>query len=182
MFDQRSYGVDPATGQIDYAALRESAQRVQAAGDRGRLLGVPAQGELPHHARDRRRGRRHLHGRHGALRRPGRGQGLHRRLRPGPARAHRHHDHAQEPARPARRRGALPARAGRPGRPRLPDGARRPARPRDGGQGDRLRRGPPAGVRRLRPAHRRPTARRSPRACSSAACSWSAAAPTTTWC
>jgi glycine hydroxymethyltransferase len=26
MFDQRSYGVDPATGQIDYAALRTSAQ------------------------------------------------------------------------------------------------------------------------------------------------------------
>jgi len=26
MFDQRSYGVDPATGQIDYAALRESAR------------------------------------------------------------------------------------------------------------------------------------------------------------
>jgi glycine hydroxymethyltransferase len=26
MFDQRSYGVDPATGQIDYAALRETAK------------------------------------------------------------------------------------------------------------------------------------------------------------
>jgi glycine hydroxymethyltransferase len=26
MFDQRSYGVDPATGQIDYAALRDSAK------------------------------------------------------------------------------------------------------------------------------------------------------------
>jgi glycine hydroxymethyltransferase len=26
MFDQRSYGVDPATGQIDYVALRESAK------------------------------------------------------------------------------------------------------------------------------------------------------------
>src|ERR671929_1600405 len=26
MFDQRSYGVDPATGQIDYAALRETAR------------------------------------------------------------------------------------------------------------------------------------------------------------
>ncbi|GGQ68545.1 glycine hydroxymethyltransferase [Couchioplanes azureus] len=29
MFDQRSYGVDPATGQIDYAALRESAREFQ---------------------------------------------------------------------------------------------------------------------------------------------------------
>src|SRR3712207_3809338 len=26
MFDQRSYGVDPATGQIDYAGLRETAR------------------------------------------------------------------------------------------------------------------------------------------------------------
>src|SRR6201994_4025971 len=29
MFDQRSYGVDPATGQIDYAALRETAKEFQ---------------------------------------------------------------------------------------------------------------------------------------------------------
>jgi len=29
MFDQRSYGVDPATGQIDYAALRASAKEFQ---------------------------------------------------------------------------------------------------------------------------------------------------------
>src|SRR3954454_6159394 len=29
MFDQRSYGVDPATGQIDYAALRASAREVR---------------------------------------------------------------------------------------------------------------------------------------------------------
>ncbi|MEV4283835.1 glycine hydroxymethyltransferase [Actinoplanes xinjiangensis] len=31
MFDQRSYGVDPATGQIDYAALRESAKEFKPA-------------------------------------------------------------------------------------------------------------------------------------------------------
>src|SRR3954451_8991393 len=29
MFDQRSYGVDPATGRIDYAALRETAREVK---------------------------------------------------------------------------------------------------------------------------------------------------------
>jgi glycine hydroxymethyltransferase len=29
MFDQRSYGVDPATGQIDYAALRSTAKEFQ---------------------------------------------------------------------------------------------------------------------------------------------------------
>ncbi|BBH65857.1 serine hydroxymethyltransferase [Actinoplanes sp. OR16] len=31
MFDQRSYGVDPATGQIDYAALRETAKEFKPA-------------------------------------------------------------------------------------------------------------------------------------------------------
>jgi glycine hydroxymethyltransferase len=31
MFDQRSYGVDPATGQIDYTALRESAKEFKPA-------------------------------------------------------------------------------------------------------------------------------------------------------
>ncbi|GIF09730.1 glycine hydroxymethyltransferase [Actinoplanes siamensis] len=31
MFDQRSYGVDPATGQIDYAALRETAREFKPA-------------------------------------------------------------------------------------------------------------------------------------------------------
>ena len=57
-----------------------------------------------------------------------------------------------------------------------------PLAPRDGGQGDRLRRGPPPGVRRLRPAHRRqqPGARRRPAAARRHG--WSAAAPTTTWC
>jgi len=39
-------GVDPASGQIDYAALRETGPRVQAAGDRGRLLRVPPEGEF----------------------------------------------------------------------------------------------------------------------------------------
>ena len=40
------------------------------------------------------------------------------------------------------------------GRPRLPDGARRPPVPRDGGQGRRARRGPSAELRDLRPEHR----------------------------
>ncbi|MEU4693062.1 glycine hydroxymethyltransferase [Actinoplanes sp. NPDC023714] len=31
MFDQRSYGVDPATGQIDYASLRETAKEFKPA-------------------------------------------------------------------------------------------------------------------------------------------------------
>lgn len=90
---------------------RRGGPRVQAADPGGRLLCVPAEGQLPDHAGDRRLGGRHLHGRHGALRRPGRRQGLHRRLRPGAARAHRHHHHPQVAARPARRHGALRARA-----------------------------------------------------------------------
>ena len=79
---------------------------VQAAGADRRLLRLPAPGELRQDARDRRRGRRHPDGRHGALRRPGRRQGVHRRREPGPARARHHHHDAQVAARPARRPGA----------------------------------------------------------------------------
>ena len=57
--------------------------RVQAADPRRRLLGVPAAGQLRQDARDRRRGRRHADGRHGALRRARRRQGVHRRRGPG---------------------------------------------------------------------------------------------------
>ena len=117
---------------------------VPAAGAHRRLLRLPAPDQLRDDARDRRRGRRGADGRHGALRRSGRRQGVHRRLRPRPARARRDHDDAQVAARPARRHGALPARVRRRGRPRLPDGARWPARPRHGGQGGRAGRGPPA--------------------------------------
>ena len=70
---------------------RRGGPRVQAADPGGRLLGLPAPGQLRQDARDRRRGRRHPHGRHGALRRPGRRQGVHRRRGPGAARPRRHH-------------------------------------------------------------------------------------------
>ena len=54
-------------------------------------------------------------------------------------------DHPQVAARTARRSGCWPRREYAPQRrPRLPAGARRPARSRDGGQGRRLRRGPDA--------------------------------------
>ena len=92
----------------DRAARLRRASRAQArefrplVADR-RLLRVPAQDQLRDDAGDRRRGRRGADGRHGALRRAGRRQGLHRRLRPGPARARHHHDDAQVAARPARR-------------------------------------------------------------------------------
>ena len=122
---------------------RGQGPRVQAAGAGGRLLGVPAPGELRQDARDRRRGRRDADGRHGPLRRPGRRQGLHRRRGPGAARPH-HHDHdAQVAARPARRPGAGDQEEfAAVGRPRLPDGPRRSALAHDGRQGGRARRGP----------------------------------------
>ena len=109
MFEQPSYGTDPATGLLDYDAVRAPGPRVPAADPHRRLLRLPAPGQLRDDARDRRRGRRHPHRRHGALRRPGRGQGPHRRLRPGAARARRHHHHPQVAARPARRHGAVPS-------------------------------------------------------------------------
>ena len=106
MFHQRSYGTDPETQLLDYDQVARDGPRVQAAGADRRLLGVPASGELRQDARDRRRGRCDLDGRHGALRRSGRRQGLHRRRGPDPACPHRHHDHPQVAARTARRAGA----------------------------------------------------------------------------
>ena len=143
---------------------------------------LSAQDRLRHDARDRRRGGRHADRRHGALRRPGRRQGVHRRLRPGAARARRHEHHPQVAARPARRVGAVPARVRRRGRPRLPDGARRPAAARHGGQGGRLRRGPAAHLRRLRAGGGRQRRRPGRGADARAASAWSPAAPTTTSC
>ena len=128
---------------------------VQAADPDRRLLGLSATDQLRQDAGDRRRGRSHLHGRHGALRGPGGRQGLHRRRGSRAACASRHDDHPQVAARPARRHGAGDQGVRRLGRPRLPDGARRPARPCDGGEGRRAGRGPDAGVPDLRPGDRR---------------------------
>ncbi|CAG7656153.1 hypothetical protein SBRY_70365 [Actinacidiphila bryophytorum] len=149
------------------AGLRGAAgdgPRVPPADHRGGLLRLPPAGELPHHAGDRRRGRRDLDGRHGPLRGPGRGQGADRRLRPGAAREHRHDHHPQVAARPARRHGAVRRRAGRARRPGLSDGAGRSAAARDGGQGGGARGGGEAGVRQLRAGRggQRAGARRGP--------------------
>ena len=78
MFHQQQYGTDPETGLLDYDHVAARGPRVQAAGAGRRLLGVPAPRELREDARDRRRGRRDPDGRHGALRRAGRRQGVHR--------------------------------------------------------------------------------------------------------
>ena len=102
MFHQRSYGTDPETGLLDYDALADGRTRVQAADPRRRILGLPAADQLRQAARDRRRGGRDPDGRHGALRRARRRQGVHRRRGPCAARPCHHDHHAQVAARAAR--------------------------------------------------------------------------------
>ena len=58
MFDQRSYGTDPETGLIDYDALRATAREFRPLILVAGYSAYPRLVELPHHARDRRRGRR----------------------------------------------------------------------------------------------------------------------------
>ncbi len=78
MFHQQQYGTDPETGLLDYDAGGRQGARVQAADARRGLLGLPATGQLRQDARDRRRGRRGVDGRHGPLRGSRRRQGVHR--------------------------------------------------------------------------------------------------------
>ena len=118
-----------------------------AADPRGRLLGVPANTELPRHARDRRRGRRHTGGGHGALCRPGRGRRADRRPEPGAdadvVTTTTHKSLPGPAAGSCCAPGSSPVR-----RPGLPHRARRTAAARDGRQSGRARRGPRAVVRR----------------------------------
>ena len=119
------YNVRRDDQRIDMDEVAKLATRAQAEGHHRRRLGLSAHHRLQALPRDRRRGRRLADGRHGALRRP------RRRRRASvavPARACRHHDHAQDAARPARRRhphqrrgagqedqlGGVPRHAGRP--------------------------------------------------------------------
>ena len=115
------YGVDPATGRIDYDQVRDQAQRGAAqAHHRGR------QRLRPHHRLrrvplHRRRGRRHVPGGHGALRRAG---GRRRPSLAGAACARGHQHHPQDAARPAG--GAHPLRP--PSTPRRSTSRSSPAR------------------------------------------------------
>ena len=99
LFNAVQYGVDD-NGLIDYDEVERLAQRAQAEDAGRRLQRLLAGRRLGAHARDRRRGRRVLLRRHGARRRPGRRR---RVPEPGAARARGHLDHAQDPARSARR-------------------------------------------------------------------------------
>ena len=136
LFDARSYTRRPRDRPARPRRGARAAARGPAADPARRLQRVPAQDRLRADAGDRRRGRRHVHGRHGALRGPRRRQGVHRRLRPGAARARRHDHHPQDPARPARRDRAVRATEYADAVDKgCPAGARRPAAARHGGQG-----------------------------------------------
>ena len=181
MFHQRSYGTDPTTQLVDYDQVRRTAQEFKP------LILIAGYSAYPRRINFAKMREiadevgRDLHGRHGPLRRPGGRQGVHRRRGSGAARAPGHLDHAQVPARSARRPGAGHRGVRTVGRPGLPDGARRPARSCDGGQGRRLGRGPDRVLPDLRPGRGRQRPRRSPTACCAAERSWSPAARTTTW-
>ena len=128
--------------------------RRKAEADHRRRLGLSALHRFRPHPPRRRRGRRLLHGGHGAFRRPGR-----RRPVPQPAAARpcRHHHDPQDAARPARRHGAG-ERSGDRQEDQLrgvPRPAGRPADARHRRQGRGVRRGAAPGIPRLPEGGRR---------------------------
>ena len=132
---------------------RAPRRRAQAEADHRRLVRVPASARLrrvPPHRRPRRGA---ADGGHGALRRAGRG-----RAAPvaGAARRHRHHDHAQDPRRPARRLDPVPPGAGEEDQlGGVPRPAGRAAGARHRGQGRRAEDRRERGVQGASAAHPR---------------------------
>ena len=78
LFDVHTYTVDGATGLIDLGRGPRPGVAGAPVDPAGGLQRLPAPDRLRPHAGHRRRGRRRAHGRHGALRRAGRRQGVHR--------------------------------------------------------------------------------------------------------
>ena len=166
LYNVVAYHVRESDGLVDMDEVerlaREHRPKLIIAG----WSAYPRQLDFAAFRRDRRRGRRLPDGRHGALRRAGRG-----RAAPvaGAARARRHHHHPQDARRPARRRDPHQ----RPG-PRqedqlggLPRPAGRPAGARHRGQGGRVQdRGGPRSSRSARRARWRARGS-SPSGCSS---------------
>ena len=128
---------------------------------------LPARARLPALPRDRRRGRRAADGRHGALRRPGRGG---HPPEPGPVRRRRHHDRPQDPRRPALRPDPVPRRStprrSTPRSSRASRAARSSTRSRP--RRSRSRSPPPTSSRSASSAPS-PAPRRWPRSCSTPA-------------
>ena len=112
---------------------RAAGRRAQAEDDHGRRERLPARHRFRAHRRSRAARRRADGDRHGAHRRPRRGQAA---SEPGAALRFRHHDDAQDAARPARGHGAVPreVREG-PRQSRVPRTAGRTADAHHRGQG-----------------------------------------------
>ena len=136
-----------------------------AEADRGRLVGLRPAARLRRVPPDRRPGRRLPDGGHGPLRRPGGGRAA---PQPGAARPRRHHDHPQDPGRPARRRHPDQRRRDRQEDQLrgLPRSAGRSAGARDRGQGGRLQAGGRARVPGAPAADAERAPRSSPSGCS----------------
>ena len=141
-FSGKLYHVVPTRWRADgpphrHGRGRAARPRAPPEAHRRRLVRLPAPARLRRVPRDRRRGRRLPHGRHGALRRAGRRRPA---PQPGAARPRRHHHHAQDARRPARRRHPVQRRRPREEDQlrRLPRPAGRPAGARHRGQGGRL--------------------------------------------
>ena len=98
LYDIAPYEVSPEDHRIDMDEVARDRARAAAEADPGGLVGLPALPRLRALPRDRRRGRRAADGRHGALRRPGRGGAA---PEPGADRRRGHHDRAQDAAAPA---------------------------------------------------------------------------------
>ena len=158
------YGVRRDDQLIDYRRGRSAGAGAQAQADHRRRLGLSAPDRLRHaSARSPTRSARYLHGRHGALRRPGR-----RRRAPDARSAHAHvvttttHKTLRGP------RGGMILTERRGARQEdqlggLPGPAGRAADARDRRQGGRLRRGAAARVQGLCRRRSSRTPRRSPR-------------------
>ncbi len=95
------YGVRRDDHRIDMDEVAKLAKAAQAEDHHCRRLGLSAHHRFSPLPRDLRRSRRLPHGRHGAFCGPGGGRGASVAI---PACACRHHDDAQDFARPARRR------------------------------------------------------------------------------
>ena len=146
---------------------RQARPRAQAEDDRRRRECLPARDSARQVRRDRPRSRREADGRHGPLRRPRRRRAA---QQPGAVRRFRHHDHAQNAPRPARRLVPRQRRVRQDDQqPRVPRHSRRPADARHRRQGDLLRRSAAARVQSSTASRSSTTPRRWPKCCSPAA-------------
>ena len=164
MFHQQQYGTDPETGLLDYDAVAAKAREFKP------LVLVAGYSAYPRRVNFAKM--REIADEVGAVLMVDMahfaglvaGKVFTGEEDPVPLRPHHHHHDPQVAARPARRHGAGPGGVRRRRRPRLPDGARRPAVARDGRQGRRPRRGPPAARSRPTPSRSPTTPSRWPRA------------------